>query len=328
MRLAGPLACALVAAGAALAGCGSPKQSGPAPVEVIEINEVPLALPGADDPVYRPKSHTVREGETLGEIALLYGLDYTDLALWNNIPNPDLIEIGQRLQLSPPGTVPEVTPIAPVKAEKPVLQRAAGEPAVAARPGGVTRTQVGVGGRATARQAAVAQVSEPTALKIPYSEGAAERLLGQSGGAELASLSVRGSASPGGPPPNTRERNGIVWSWPVNGQLSSRFSEDNKGIDISGPRGQPIYASARGRVIYAGSGLKGYGQLVIIKHSNEYLSTYAHNDKIFVAEGEEIERGQLIAEMGDTGSDKVALHFEIRRGSDAFDPQQFLPKNP
>ena len=320
------LACGIVVAGLTLAGCGGQQQQVAAPVEVITIEKKPVELPGPDVPIHRPEFHVVAQGETLGEIALGYGLDYTDLALWNNLPNPDLIEIGQQLQLQPPRTQPEVTAIKPVKPQAPTPSRARADDEVATRQGGVTRTQVGVGGGS--REQDVAEVTDPVALKLAYSESEAERLLEQSGGAEQASLAVRATPSTAGAPRNTRERNGITWSWPVNGQLSDSFSDDNKGIDIGGPRGQPIYSSADGKVIYAGSGLKGYGQLVIIKHTNEYLSTYAHNDKIFVAEGESVNRGQAIAEMGDTGTDRVGLHFEIRRGSDAYDPQQFLPKNP
>ena len=317
------LAVAVATASAMLGGCGAPQQAGPAPVEVIVINDAPI--PSADAPVVRPEFHVINKGETLSGIAYQYGLSHNDLALWNNISNPDVIEVGQRLQLQPPKGLPVVTTVKPVKPQVPVsgtgkeeLERASAQ---------VTRTQVGIG--STKRAAPTAEVFEPVALKIPYSDTEAERLLGQAGGgAEQAALVVRATPAAGGPPRNVRERNGINWSWPVNGKLAAKFDDTNKGIDITGPRGQPVYASANGKVIYAGSGLKGYGQLVIIKHANEYLSTYAHNDRIFVAEGEDIERGQPISEMGDTGTDRVSLHFEIRRGTDAFDPQQFLPKNP
>lgn len=320
------LALGLAAAGMFLAGCGAQQRQGAAPVEVIAIDKDPITLPSPDDPVWRPDYHVVSKGETLGAIALDYGLDYRDLALWNNIPNPDLIEVGQRLQLHPPATQPEVTAIKPVKADAPTLSKVEKDDVEApSNVGRVTRAQVGVGG---GRKEATAYVSDPIALKIPYSEGEAERLFGQGGGAERASLAVRAPSASAGPPRNTREQRGVVWSWPANGKLSDSFSDANKGIDISGARGQPIYASADGTVIYAGSGLKGYGQMVIVKHAGDWLSTYAHNDKIFVAEGEAVTRGHLIAEMGDTGADRVSLHFEIRRGSDAYDPQQFLPKNP
>lgn len=316
---------ALAAAAILLAGCGAQQQAA-APIEVIEIEKEIVALPSPDDPVNRPRYHVVVSGETLGKIALDYGLDYRELALWNNIPNPDLIEVGQRLQLHPPATQPEVTAIKPIKAEAPTPSRVRPEDGTAASPGRVTRAQVGVGG-GTRRESAV-EVLEPVALKLPWTEADAERLMGQSGGVERAALEVRAGPARAGAPSNTRERNGIVWSWPANGKLSDDFSDTNKGIDISGARGQPVYSSASGKVIYAGSGLKGYGQLVIIKHENDYLSAYAHNDRIFVAEGEAVTRGHLIAEMGDSGADRVGLHFEIRRGSDTYDPQQFLPKNP
>ena len=318
------LAAWIAVAGVSLVGCAT--QQSAAPVEVISIDKDPVILPSPDDPIFRPEEHTVARGETLGEIALLYGLDYRDIALWNNIPNPDLIEVGQKLQLHPPSTQPEVATIEPIRPKAPAPSRVERDDDLGAAAQKVTRAQVGVGG---ARQrAAAVEVLEPVALKIPYSEEEAERLMAQSGGVEQAALQVRTTTSAAGPPRNVRERNGIAWSWPVNGKLSNRFSDDNKGIDISGPRGQPIYSSASGEVIYAGSGLPGYGQLVIIRHTSEYLSTYAHNDRIFVAEGEKIERGKLIAEMGDTGSDRVRLHFEIRRGTESYDPELFLPKNP
>lgn len=120
----------------------------------------------------------------------------------------------------------------------------------------------------------------------------------------------------------------LSWKWPTQGQVTERFSSSDdtrKGIDISGRLGQPVIASAPGRVVYSGSGLRGYGQLIIIKHNERFLSAYAHNRKLLVKEGQAVSAGQSIAEMGSSGADEVKLHFEIRRDGKPIDPLAFLP---
>ena len=119
----------------------------------------------------------------------------------------------------------------------------------------------------------------------------------------------------------------IDWLWPATGKLVTGFSDSAnlKGIDIAGKAGQPVVASAAGKVVYAGSGLRGYGKLVIVKHSDTFLSAYAHNSEILVKEGQQVTRGQKIAEMGNSDSDQVKLHFEIRRQGKPVDPLKFLP---
>ena len=127
--------------------------------------------------------------------------------------------------------------------------------------------------------------------------------------------------------PVTRSASG--WAWPANGVLISRFSSNgslNKGIDIAGELGQPVLAASDGTVVYAGSGLRGYGELVIIKHSDTYVSAYGHNRRLLVQEGQKVKAGQKIAEMGSTGTDRVKLHFEVRRQGKPVDPLQYLPK--
>ncbi|WP_414906248.1 peptidoglycan DD-metalloendopeptidase family protein [Pseudomonas sp. IT-P253] len=119
------------------------------------------------------------------------------------------------------------------------------------------------------------------------------------------------------------------WGWPSNGILIGKFSSNgslNKGIDIAGDLGQPVLAASDGTVVYAGSGLRGYGELVIIKHSETYVSAYGHNRRLLVREGQQVKVGQTIAEMGSTGTDRVKLHFEIRRQGKPVDPLQFLPR--
>ena len=119
----------------------------------------------------------------------------------------------------------------------------------------------------------------------------------------------------------------IDWAWPASGKVISGFSEtaNLKGIDIAGKSGQPVFASGPGKVVYAGSGLRGYGKLIIIKHNNTFLSAYAHNREILVKEGQQVAKGQKIAEMGDSDADQVKLHFEIRRFGKPVDPAKFLP---
>lgn len=119
------------------------------------------------------------------------------------------------------------------------------------------------------------------------------------------------------------------WSWPAEGKVVERFSNkkpQNKGIDIVGKKGESVSAAAAGTVVYAGKGLRGYGNLVIIKHDAKFLSAYAHTSRILVREKEKIKAGQIIAEIGSTGTNKVKLHFEIRRNGRPVDPLQFLPK--
>jgi lipoprotein NlpD len=119
------------------------------------------------------------------------------------------------------------------------------------------------------------------------------------------------------------------WAWPTNGILIGKFSSNgslNKGIDIAGDLGQPVLAASDGAVVYAGSGLRGYGELIIIKHSDTYVSAYGHNRRLLVREGQQVKVGQTIAEMGSTGTDRVKLHFEIRRQGKPVDPLEFLPR--
>ncbi|WP_156109531.1 peptidoglycan DD-metalloendopeptidase family protein [Pseudomonas cremoricolorata] len=125
------------------------------------------------------------------------------------------------------------------------------------------------------------------------------------------------------------ERTSGGWMWPANGVVIGKFASNgslNKGIDIAGDLGQPVFAASSGSVVYAGSGLRGYGELIIIKHNDTYVSAYGHNRRLLVREGQQVKAGQTIAEMGSTGTDRVKLHFEIRRQGKPVDPLQFLPR--
>jgi lipoprotein NlpD len=128
------------------------------------------------------------------------------------------------------------------------------------------------------------------------------------------------------PAPDADEPDRVDWSWPYGGRLLSGFSDANKGIDLAGKPGDPVNASAAGRVVYTGSAIRGYGQLVIIKHNDTFLSAYAHNSKILVKEGQTVAKGQKIAEVGATDADQPKLHFEIRRQGKPVDPMRYLPE--
>lgn len=149
------------------------------------------------------------------------------------------------------------------------------------------------------------------------------------GPARPASAPAVASAAPAPAPIPAPAANGdedVAWIWPAQGTLIAGFDEaKNKGLDISGKAGDPVMASADGRVVYAGAGLRGYGNLVILKHNNTFLTAYAHNQKLFVKEDQSVRKGQKIAEMGSSDAERVKLHFEIRRQGKPVDPAKYLP---
>lgn len=264
---------------------------------------------------WRPEYHIVAKGDTLYSIALDYGQDYRELAAWNNLADPGLIKIDQRLRLFPPDYVPTAATSGPVP---------------------------------LAPVAAKGSYTEPRARKLPYSEQVIAQLQmpalkSQAGPGPVAVPATQPSIQPAPatqPMPQASpalERNEVaaaerkmIWEWPAQGRLLYGFGQgDNqKGVGIEGRSGQPVLAAAAGKVVYSGSGLRGYGKLIIIKHNASYLSVYAHNSQILVKEGQTVAKGQKIAEIGSTDSDRVALHFEIRRLGKPIDPLQYLPERP
>jgi lipoprotein NlpD len=336
--------CALLAAVAAalvLAGCMTrppapvdergppiffPPPSPPPPAAVVREPEAP------------PRLYTVKRGETLAQIALEHGLDYRELAVWNNIENPNVIRVGQVLVLSPPGQAAGTGPGGVVTA--PLVTAPSIAPSNDAR---ALMTSPGRGNTPTFK-------TEPRAMKLPYSDQALAQLerppISIAAPPAPATAPATAAAPPASAtaPPSTniakatpsRPESARVpeiddakldWAWPTSGKVIAGFSEGSnlKGIDIGGKAGQPVLASAAGRVVYAGAGLRGYGKLVIVKHNNTYLSAYAHNREILVKEGQQVSKGQKIGEMGDTDADQVKLHFEIRRLGKPIDPAKFLP---
>lgn len=333
-----------------LAACASGQR---APVIDRAPVAKPAVKPAASD--WRPNTYVVKKGDTLYSIGLEHGYDYKEIAAANNIPPPYTIYVGQRLQLKPAASqaaaaspqtataAPQapsddggviVTPLkiadAPTAATEPV-ETGSSEPAADATSSDMAGTTVP---GAVAGEARV--ISEPRALRQPYSEEALNAPIVQAQAepapvaptANPAASASDSAATPAGAA--TATSGGITWSWPASGPLLAAFNQGGnaKGIDIGGSSGQPILAAAPGKVIYSGSDLRGYGKLVIIKHNSDFLSVYAHNSKIVVKEGEQVTRGQRIAEMGDTDTDRIKLHFEIRRQGKSVDPAEYLPPQP
>jgi lipoprotein NlpD len=302
----------LVAALVALlvAGCASRR---PAPVVDRLPAEprptVPELAEPAPPPVEKPiPTHTVKRGETLVGIALQYGLDYRELAAWNNIVNPNVLSVGQVLVVAAPaGSKPAAT----ANVTTPLVSPG---PPIEARP------------LANTPNAKV----EPRGQKVPYSDRALAQLSAEPGAAAPAPptpqvVEVPAPAPPEPEKPAGTDREDVDWMWPAKGKVLAPFTEASKGVDIGGRKGAPVLAAASGRVVYAGAGLRGYGKLVIIKHSNTWLSAYAHNDNILVKEQQDVRKGQKIAEMGQTDADQVKLHFEMRREGKPVDPARVLP---
>ena len=273
------LCAAGVVLAAALAGCSSNKAPNRAPVE---DRNLPAARPAAAPPVVeakplpgvenqgKPGYYTVKRGDTVMRIGLETGQAWRDIVRWNGIENPNLIEVGQVLRVTPPG------------AEAPSV--------AVARP--VTSSSVAPAAPASAPAPAAVAAPAPPAAAAPVAAGDEEP----------------------------------AFIWPSGGALLTGFDEvKNKGLDLGGKAGDPVLAAADGRVVYAGAGLRGYGNLVILKHNNTYLTAYAHNQTLLVKEDQTVRKGQKIAEMGNSDADRVKLHFEIRRQGKPVDPARYLP---
>lgn len=294
-RIGLPAACALaavIAVGCSARGGAPVVDRGPGARPPAATASAPARRPAARPPDTRPGYYTVRTGDTLYSIALDHGLDYRELAEWNGLKDAASIRVGQSLRLQPPASVAT----APLKTAPGVQGRPIGDPA----PAGDVKSQ-------------------PRAMHVPYSDKAY---------AELAAGAT--GPKPDAPEPREAEGGALVWAWPATGPVISGFNDRSKlkGISIAGKLGQPVLASAPGRVIFSGTGIRGFGKLIVIKHNNEFLSVYAHNSELLVKEGQTVARGQRIAEMGSTDTDRVKLHFEIRRFGKPVDPVKLLPPAP
>lgn len=248
-------------------------------------------LPGAEN-AGKPGYYSVKPGDTLIRISLENGQNYRDVARWNNLENANLIEVGQVLRVVPPNV-----DAAAVAARGVVPPRAEPRPLDAKPP--------------------LAAASAAPAASAPVAVAASANSAG-------ASAPVVAAAPQPAAPRDADED--LNWLWPATGPVAAGFEEGrSKGLAITGKAGDPVLAAADGRVVYAGSGLRGYGNLVIVKHNNTYLTAYAHNQTLLVKEDQVVRRGQRIAEMGSSDADRVQLHFEIRRQGKPIDPARLLP---
>jgi lipoprotein NlpD len=240
----------------------------------------------------------------LGRIALDHGQSWRDLARWNGLENPNVIEVGQQLRVLPPGADPNAAVARPVASagrveSRPLDSRAAvaatpASASAAGAPAGPTATGTGAPGASATGSAGTSPATAPAAPAAPVAVGVEDD---------------------------------VAWAWPAAGSVLAGFDEARqaKGLAIGGKAGDPVLAAADGRVVYAGSGLRGYGNLVIVKHNATFLSAYAHNQTLLVKEDQVVRRGQKIAEMGSSEAERVQLHFEIRRLGRPVDPARLLP---
>jgi len=308
------------------------------PAPVIERAPVSKAAKPADKD-WRPDTYTVKKGDTLYSIGLEYGYDYKDIAEANRLQAPYTIYIGQQLSFkqikgAPAATIKNASPaneggvvVKPLNTEttptpiKPATAAPApvltGEALILKEPKAIKEPY--------SAQALATPPATPTIAKPPVAATPTTTPAAQPGTAPVAAV-----AKPADTPATTGDDEDIDWAWPASGKLISGFNdaESAKGIDIAGSQGQAVTAAAAGKVIYSGSDLRGYGKLVIIKHNKTYLSVYAHNSSIVIKEGQQVNKGQKIAEMGNTDADQVKLHFEIRRQGKSVDPAKYLSGNP
>lgn len=300
------------------AGCATQH---PAPV----VDRTQPSARGAGAPVAAagvpgcPENYTVKKGDTLYSIALEHGADYKDVIVWNRIDNPNRILVGQVLCVKAPGD-------SGVAVAKPI------------GPGAAIEKRSLDGGAAVPVAPAAAPVSsdgikrEPRAGKEPYTDQAlaaaqAGTMAGAAAGTVVAKpeQKIEPKAETKPESRDSKEGDEPAWGWPASGKTLSGFSDSSKGIDIAGKTGDPVLAAAEGKVVYAGVGLRGYGKLVIIKHNATYLTAYAHNSNVLVKEGQNVVKGQKIAEIGNTDTDTTKLHFEVRRQGKPVDPLKHLP---
>jgi lipoprotein NlpD len=244
-------------------------------------------LPGAEN-AGKPGYYTVKSGDTLIRIGLDNGQNWRDIVRWNAMDNPNQIEVGQVLRVTPP------------------TGAAAGAPA--------------------GSQAAVVTRPVGSGSAVPAPVASAGQAAGGAGSPRPVVAAAGAASSPAPAPASAGPDEEIAWIWPTSGSVLAGFDEvKNKGLDIGGTAGTPVVAAADGRVVYVGAGLRGYGNLIILKHNNTYLTAYAHNQSLLVKEDQNVRKGQKIAEMGSSDADRVKLHFEVRRQGKPVDPAKYLP---
>lgn len=310
----------LVATLLALAGCAT---NTPAPV-------VERSAPSAEAAATATKNtYVVKRGDTVYSIAREHKMDFRELIALNSIESPNRISPGTVLKVKPTADAANgdsaVVSTAPIVSDvvetRPLGEAGASAPA-AENP------------RADANTDSLKR--EPKAGKEPYSDEALARAQNMIAAAGPGAVKAAEPAATNGGEvkPDTKPAEAAVagpdevsWIWPANGKIVGTFSEGGiKGVDIAGKAGDPVIAASDGKIVYSGTGLRGYGKLVIIKHNATYLSAYAHNQTILVKEGQTVSKGQKIAEMGNSDAEQVMLHFEVRRQGKPVDPLKYLPQ--
>lgn len=314
----------VLAVACAAAGCATSRQ--PAPVEernpvsrpagpsqpspAVTAPTAPGAAPAAPASVDatskpgienagKPGYYTIKPGDTLIRVGLETGQNARDIARWNNIDNPNSLEVGQVIRVAPPGVDPTATAARGVNSTRVEARPLDAKPAAAASAAGTTPPATGGAVPPALPSAPAVGALPPVAAATPL---------------------------PSNPATARDPDDEVSWAWPAAGLVIGNFDEaKTKGLIIGGKAGDPVLAAADGRVVYAGSGLRGYGNLVIVKHNNTYLTAYAHNQVLLVKEDQVVRRGQKIAEMGSSDAERVQLHFEIRRQGRPIDPAKLLP---
>lgn len=280
-----------------------------------------------DKGFYNGDSYTVRKGDTMFLIAYIAGKDVKEIAKLNNMSEPYQLSVGQKIKLSNPvaeqstQTAAKPAPAAkPTPAPQPVPQPVEPEVTYTQAPNG---TAYGSDGTVTGPVKAGAGTTPPAPRPtVTATVGTPTPTITATAG--TASGGIRATSYDQAPVSSS-----IKWQWPTQGRVISGFSADergNKGLDIAGTKGQAVKAAAAGKVVYAGNALQGYGNLIIIKHNDDFLSAYAHNDKIKVDEQDTVKAGETIATMGSTGTNSTKLHFEIRYHGKSVDPARYLPR--
>ena len=314
-----------------LVGCAD---NPPAPIEdrnagmlrrapvASELPKAAVGSPTYGDPLVVGKPYKVQAGDTLYAIAFRLGADFRTLAALNHIPKPYTIFPGQVLKTAPDRQVASTsigtatsTKASSDSTTSPAASKVPASKTAAATP---TATQTATAATKAATKVATATVAKvtPPSPAVTPSTSTTQK----SRTAVTQSSPSTGTASEVRLGPVTR------WRWPSSGKVVRNYQSNfHKGVDIAGNRGDPVQAVADGQVVYAGTGVKGYGALLIVKHNDEFLSAYGHNDAILVAEGEGVRAGQQIAQKGSSGTDTVKLHFEIRRQGKPVDPLKLLP---
>jgi lipoprotein NlpD len=316
---------AAMALAADLVGCATT-----VPAPVTDRTAPPAAMEQRQAPKLGKDYYAVKKGDTLYSIARAVGRDPKDIAAWNNLDSAAPLHIDQTLRIAPPeGSAPAVAVANPIAAPPLVEVRPLGAAAVSSE---TLKREPKGGKQPYSEQALIALQRRDEVLAKPANGaaagGGAKQAAPEAGARFEPKPEVKSQAEPVAKAQGRSGSNdsGIDWMWPANGKVLSQFVDPtSKGIDIGGKAGEAVLAAAGGRVMYVGSGIRGYGNLVIIKHNNGFLSAYAHNRAILVKENQTISRGQKIAELGDSDADQPKLHFEIRLQGKPVDPLKYLP---